>query len=205
MSRALSMTRLELKRQREALSRFERFLPALKRKQQQLQLAIQRLDADRSGLRSRVRAAESDLAHYASIMGDVAGVDLRALATPVEVATMDDNVAGVRVPALADVTFPEAHYSLFSTPAWVDPVLQALRGLARLRAELDVLDRRRELLGRELTRVLQRVNLFEKVKIPTAGAAIRRIRIHLGDEMSATVGRAKLAKARVVSSEAGPA
>ena len=50
------------------------------------------------------------------------------------------------------------------------------------------------MLGRELTKIVQRVNLFEKVKIPEAKENIRRIRIQLGDEMTAAVGRAKIAK-----------
>jgi V/A-type H+/Na+-transporting ATPase subunit D len=196
VARALSPTRLELKRQRDALARYERFLPALKRKQQQLQLALQQLDSARAALDDRIAAAESAFAAYRSVLGDVAGVDLRALAAPSEVATVDENVAGVAVPGFGGVAFPAAGYSLYASPAWVDRTLADLRDLARLRAELDVLDRRRGLLARALTRVLQRVNLFEKIKIPGTKAVIRRIRIHLGDEMSAAVGRAKIAKSR---------
>jgi len=48
----------------------------------------------------------------------------------------------------------------------------------------------------------ERVNLFEKIKIPEALEAIRVIRIHLGDEMTAGVGRAKIAKAKLSSSSA---
>jgi V/A-type H+/Na+-transporting ATPase subunit D len=199
MSRVLSLTRLELKRQREALARFERFLPALKRKQQQLQVALQQLESARLDLLGQLEDAEASFAQFASVMGDVAGVDLAGLAVPEEVVTREDNVAGVPVPQFVDAAFPDARYSLFATPPWVDGTLRILRELARLRAQLDVMDRRRALLARELTRVLQRVNLFEKVKIPRASAAIRRIRIHLGDEMSAAVGRAKLAKGRIAN------
>jgi V/A-type H+/Na+-transporting ATPase subunit D len=207
VARALPLTHLELKRQREALARFERFLPALKRKQQQLQLALQQLDAARRALGARIDDAESAFEAYGTLMGDVAGADLRALASPSDVATVDENVAGVSVPGFGGVTFPDAGYSLFATPPWVDRALADLRDVARLRAEMDVLDRRRALLARELTRVLQRVNLFEKIKIPGTGAAIRRIRIHLGDEMSAAVGRAKIAKGRATvaaAAEEGP-
>jgi V/A-type H+/Na+-transporting ATPase subunit D len=202
VARALPLTRLELKRQREALARFERFLPALKRKQQQLQLALQQLDVARRALGARIDDAGSAFEAYGSILGDVAGVDLRALASPSEVQTVAENVAGVSVPGFGGVAFPDAGYSLFASPPWADRVLADLRDLARLRAEMAVLDRRRDLLARELTRVLQRVNLFEKIKIPGTGAAIRRIRIHLGDEMSAAVGRAKIAKGRATAAAA---
>jgi vacuolar-type H+-ATPase subunit D/Vma8 len=51
-------------------------------------------------------------------------------------------------------------------------------------------------------KVIQRVNLFEKIKIPEAREAVRRIRIHLGDEMTAAVGRAKIAKRKLEAEEA---
>ena len=40
MAKKIKLTRPELKRQREALQRFQRFLPMLKLKQQQLQLTM---------------------------------------------------------------------------------------------------------------------------------------------------------------------
>jgi V/A-type H+-transporting ATPase subunit D len=43
----------------------------------------------------------------------------------------------------------------------------------------------------------QRVNLFEKVKIPESKEAVRAIKIYLGDQMSNAVGRSKIAKSRI--------
>ena len=50
-----------------------------------------------------------------------------------------------------------------------------------------------------MARVIQRVNLFEKIMIPQDRDAIRRIRIKLGDEMAAAVGRAKIAKGKLAN------
>jgi V/A-type H+-transporting ATPase subunit D len=72
-----------------------------------------------------------------------------------------------------------------------------LREVNRRRAILEILLRQHELLQRELTKIIQRVNLFEKVKIPDARENIRRIRIQLGDEMASAVGRAKIAKSKL--------
>jgi V/A-type H+-transporting ATPase subunit D len=83
---------------------------------------------------------------------------------------------------------------LFGTPAWVDQTLADLREQGRRQAALDVLREEERLLLSELTRIIQRVNLFEKIIIPEAREAIRMIRIKLGDEMAAAVGRAKIAK-----------
>jgi V/A-type H+/Na+-transporting ATPase subunit D len=195
----IPLTRLELKRQREALARCERFLPALQRKQQQLQLSLRELDAARLAVAGRLAGARAEFQTYRRVLHDVAGIDLAALSSPREVVTEDGNVAGIRVPVLRDVVFAEARYSLFGTPPWVDRALLNLRALARHRVELSVLNRQRELLARELNRIVQRVNLFEKVLIPGAHDATRRIRIHLGDEMTAAVGRAKIAKAKLLA------
>ena len=71
--------------------------------------------------------------------------------------------------------------------------------LIRLRAEVHVLARRRDLLGEELRLTSQRVNLFEKVMIPRTLDNIRVTRIALGDAQTAAVARAKLAKSKSVS------
>ena len=112
------------------------------------------------------------------------------------------------MPVFEEAIFPEAVYSLFGTPVWVDQALADLRERNARQAKLDVLTEQYNLLNSELTRIVQRVNLFEKVKIPEAQEAIRVIRIKLGDEMTAAVGRAKIAKSKladVMESEPGEA
>ena len=201
MARKVKLTRPELKRRRDALARFERYLPTLKLKQQQLQLSIRDVGKQRRQARADLQAARNAFAPYAAVLADRAGLNVRGLAEPQQVRTGLQNVAGVDIPVLEEVTFPPATYSLFATPAWVDRALADLREVSRRQAHADVLDQQHELLLRELTKVIQRVNLFEKVKIPQAREIIRRIRIRLGDEMTAAVGRAKIAKAKLT--EAG--
>ena len=201
MARKIKLTRPELKRQRGALQRFERYLPMLKLKQQQLQLTVRDVRHELERLGSAVEQAEGRFARYATILRDLSGVNIRELAKVEQVKTSTKNVAGVRVPLFEDVSFPATDYSLFATPPWVDKALADLREISRLRAELDIVRQRHHLLLRELTRIVQRVNLFEKVKIPQARENIRRIRIHLGDAMAAAVARAKIAKAKIVIAE----
>jgi V/A-type H+-transporting ATPase subunit D len=204
MAKKLRLTRPELKRQRDALARFERYLPMLKLKQQQLQLTLREIAAQRRELRRKLRAARGAFEAYQAVLADVAGLDVRASARPAEVRTGQQNVAGVNVPVFEDVVFGEVRYSLFGTPAWVDRALADLREINRLEAEADVLRRRYELLQKELTKIIQRVNLFEKVKIPEAAEAIRVIRIALGDAMTAAVCRAKIAKSKLATVGSGP-
>ena len=197
MAKKIKLTRPELKRQREALGRYERFLPTLKLKQQQLQLAMRKVRHECSQARTAADEAQGRFNLYKAVLADLAGLDVRALAEPEEVKTSRINIAGIKLPAFEEAVFPAARYSLFGTPAWVDKALADLRELNRRLAMLKVLRQQYDLLDKELTKIIQRVNLFEKVKIPDSRTAIRKIRIHLGDLMTAGIARAKIAKAKL--------
>jgi len=201
MARKIKLTRPELKRQRDALTRFERYLPMLKLKQQQLQLTVREVLRKRREAQEAVEAARKQIEPYRAVLADCSGVNLPQLAEPTEIKTTSANIAGVNIPVFEDVAFAVAAYSLFATPPWVDRALADHRELNRRRAEVDVFRKQYDLLQRELTKIIQRVNLFEKVEIPRAREIIRVIRIHLGDEMTAAVARAKIAKAKLGESQ----
>jgi V/A-type H+-transporting ATPase subunit D len=203
MATKIKLTRPELKRYRDALVRFERYLPMLQLKQQQLQIAVRQVSRDLQAASKALKEAREQLEPSLALLGDVAGVDVRKLAKPEEVKTSTNNIAGVNVPVFEDAVFPVARYSLFATSAWVDRVLIDLRRVNRQEVELELIELQHRLLKRELTKIVQRVNLFEKVKIPEAREVIRLIRIKLGDEMTAAVGRAKIAKAKLAESGQG--
>ena len=202
MALKVKLTRPELKRQREALARYERYLPMLKLRQQQLQLAILKVRQERARAQREMDRARGRFERYEAVLRDRAGLDVPALARPTGVHTRTVNVAGENMPVLESLEFGPHDYSLFATPAWVDRALADLRDLERRRAGLEILQRQHRLLGAELSKVVQRVNLFEKVMIPRSSEIIRVIRIYLGDQMTAAVGRAKIAKSKLA--EAGP-
>jgi V/A-type H+/Na+-transporting ATPase subunit D len=192
----LKKTKNELKAQREALQRYERFLPTLELKKQQLQREVRRAEAALRRAEDRRAEILSDLGSWAGLLagtpdpGDylrVEGVDLTTA-----------NVAGVTVPVLAGVRFVTPAVDYFTTPAWLDDAVAVLLELVRLLAEIRVAERQRGLLAEELRLTSQRVNLFEKVMIPRALDNIRIIRIALGDAQVAAVARAKLAKGKAV-------
>lgn len=201
MAKKIKLTRPELKRLRDQLRRFERYLPMLKLKQQQLQLMIRKVRDQADAVAAQHDAALHQFEPYRALLADRAGVNIETLSTPCSVKTSQSNIAGVSVSVFEDVEFPIPQYSLFVTPAWVDKALRHRREISRREAELNVLREQERLLDRELTKIVQRVNLFEKVKIPENRETIRRIRIHLGDEMTAAVGRAKIAKGKLTADE----
>lgn len=197
MAKKIKLTRPELKRYREALARYERYLPMLKLKQQRLQVMVRKVAQERREAEQLREEIEEALRRYRSVLEDRAGLPLEAWSRPSEVRVGQRNIAGVEVPVFSDVVFPDTRYSLFGTPSWVDRTLADLRERSRRQALVEVLQRQEQLLRRELTRIIQRVNLFEKIMIPHAREAIRRIRIKLGDEMTDAVGRSKIAKKKL--------
>jgi V/A-type H+/Na+-transporting ATPase subunit D len=199
----LKKTKNELKAQREALQRYARFLPTLELKKQQLQREVRRAEAELRRGRARRDELLAGLRPWAGLLPGMPDLADYVRVEGLEVETV--NVAGVNVPVLAGVRYVPPVIDYFATPAWLDDAVAVLGELTRLHAEMTVLERRRDLLGEELRLTSQRVNLFEKVMIPSALDNIRIIRIALGDAQTAGVARAKLAKSKTVSVLSGRA
>jgi V/A-type H+/Na+-transporting ATPase subunit D len=60
-----------------------------------------------------------------------------------------------------------------------------------------VMQKKQALLAEELSITTQRVNLFEKIKIPESRENIRKINIVLGDMQTAAVVTGKIAKHKI--------
>lgn len=194
MSR-IKHTKTELKAQMDALKRFQRFLPMLQLKKQQLQMEIAAITARLDAVRAREEQARSALDAWSRLFADAdAGLD--GLVVLERVVTSAGNIAGVPIPVYAGVNVLRKPLDLFETPPWLDDAQDAVERILALRAEAAVLERQRERVAAELLTTSQRVNLFEKVKIPECRDNIRVIRIFLGDEQTAAVARGKIAKRR---------
>ncbi len=196
----IKLTKNELKRQKDALKRFLRYLPTLMLKKQQLQMEIRKVEAQAQEVRQRRERSFGELEHWIAVFGEQqAGVfSLESILGIDEIHTDTGNVAGVDIPTFRGVRFRQEPYDLFATPLWLDAAIDMVRELAAQDAEIHVLQRQADLLGEELRVTSQRVNLFEKVKIPETRENIRRVQIYLGDEQTASVVRGKIAKRKLV-------
>lgn len=188
-------TKTELKAQTDALKRFQRFLPMLQLKKQQLQAEIAGITAKLAEVQRREDAARAKLEAWVALYTDAA-VSPEALVAFKGVRTAQGNIAGVAIPLYEGIAAEPAPLDPYRTPAWADDAQDMLAQLMALKAEGDVLRRQRELIQEELHTTGQRVNLFEKVKIPECKENIRVIRIFIGDEQTAAVVRGKIAKGR---------
>lgn len=190
----IKYTKTELKQQRDALRRFERYLPTLQLKKQQLQLEVRQVELQVEEKANEEAQARADLGEWAKLFAGA--TDFEQYVRIVDVQRSTNNIAGVTIPVLDDVQFERKTPDLFLTDPWLDDALNMLETLSRLRLERLTLEEQQRLLAQELRVTTQRVNLFEKVKIPETRENIRVIRIFLGDQQTAEVARAKMAKDR---------
>jgi V/A-type H+-transporting ATPase subunit D len=191
----VKLTKTELKAQGDALKRFKRFLPMLQLKKQQLQAEIVAIVVRIENVASQEAAERKSLDAWVSLFSDQAYTPSK-LVTVHKVVTTTSNIAGVAIPVFKEIETTSATLDLFETPAWLDSAITLVTRMLRLKAEQAVLERQRESVTLELNTTSQRVNLFEKIKIPECQEKIRVIKIALGDQQTASVTRGKIAKGR---------
>jgi len=191
----IQLTKNELKNQRDSLKRFNRYLPILQLKKQQLQVEIGKVDNQIEQLNSQIKASVEKIYQWVDVFAE--SIDLSSLIKIKGINTGVSNIAGIDIPLFVNVDFKETVYDYLTTPFWVDKAIEVLKEVISQKARLLIFKRQRQILQEELRITTQRVNLFEKVKIPEAEENIRVIQIHLGDLQTAGVVRGKIAKAKI--------
>ena len=193
----IKFTKTELKNQQDDKKQFERFLPTLQLKKQQLQMEVrQSTDALEKNLAAQ-RELEAALASCIDFFGDEETALLVCSKVVIkEVVKGSANIAGINIPTFDHVEFEPASWDLMETDWFVDDAIAAAREAVALREAYKVLKEQFELLSSELRTTSQRVNLFEKVKIPECKENIRKIGIFLGDMNTSAVARSKIAKSK---------
>lgn len=192
----IKYTKNELKGQKDDLARFQRFLPTLMLKKQQLQREIHRFQVEREENQLVLEQTRDSLMRWVDVFGEEVGIE--DLISIQEVITEKGNIAGIDIPMYRKTLFEERDYDLFEKPLWIDRAIEELKRIISLMSEIETLAEAIRRLGEELRITTQRVNLFEKVKIPETKDNIRVIRIFLGDQETAAVVRGKIAKNKLV-------
>ena len=195
----IKLTKGELKRQRDALKQYKRYLPTLLLKKQQLQMEI----LEERRVLYKKKKEESTKTNSTTVWSGLLGekdVDIKTWVKPKNIITQLKNIAGVDLPVFERAEFENREYDLFVMPLWVDAAIEELEALTSMREEIKTVEKGIEILKVELRITTQRVNLFEKVKIPEAEEIIRLIKIYIGDQMTNAVGRSKIAKKKIQAS-----
>jgi V/A-type H+-transporting ATPase subunit D len=201
---ALALSKSSLHQQRGKLQLFERFLPALELKRQQLTAEYHRAQ---DTLREDELAAERGTALLRALLPILgsASINLSGLVRVRRLEIVEESVLGVRLPALRAAEFQLAEYSLLATPFWMEAFVNCLKEEVTHRIRLQVYRERVARLRSAVRRITQRVNLFEKVLIPEARRNISRLQIFLSDMERSAVVISKISKAKRVREAAAAA
>ncbi|MGL6313309.1 V-type ATP synthase subunit D [Vibrio sp. WXL103] len=197
----VALNKSALNQEKRSLKTYNRYLPALELKRQQLM--IERKKAEQA-----LREAEQRVAELRSIVKEAIPmlackeISVNNLIKVHNVTLDTQNIVGCKVPVIKDIDFELTPYSYLARPHWVDSVVRQLKEMVRLRVELSVFQKRYELISHATRVTSQRVNLFSKVLIPQTKENIRRIGIYLSDQDRAAVMNAKLSKQKVLAQQA---
>ena len=194
----LKLTKSSLKQERDSLKRFQRFLPTLQLKKQQLQMETMRSLERVEKNKAREEKFKQNISSWVSLFGFEPEYEKINSWIDVEsVDTEQHNIAGVDIPIYVTTRFKLKSYDLFNESPWIDDAIKAVCDLIEIRKERDVLLEQYRRINRELRVTTQRVNLFEKIKIPESKENIRVIQIYLGDQQTSAVGKSKIAKKKL--------
>ena len=189
----LNLSKTQLAKEKANLAMYRRYLPALDLKRQQLTGERKKAEARIVEIQAEIGRRIESIGVEIPMLADK-DLDLKGLATLKSVRLGEINVVGQRLPSLESIEVEVTPYGYMARPHWVDLVAERLEEVVKLRVEAQVTRRQMTLLAAAVTKVTQRVNLFDKVLIPRTRANIRRIDIALGDLERAAVVNSKIAK-----------
>lgn len=191
----LKYTKNELKRQKDDLKRFTRYLPTLTLKKQQLQLEVIKVGRAIKEIAEEIEKLITSVSSWVEVFAE--DVDIRSLIQVEKIYTTEENIAGIDIPVFERTDFKQQEYDFVRTPLWVDFGIEAIKKVSNLKIQAALLRKKEALLKEELRITAQRVNLFEKIMIPQAYENIRKINIVLGDMQTAAVVIGKIAKRKI--------
>ncbi len=194
----IKLTKNELKIQKDALKMYRRYLPTLTLKKQQLQAEIRTIEAKAKAVRKQREELEKGFSSWISVFSETDAFP-DGIITVSNIRKGTGNIAGVTIPIYEGALFSRGDYDLYETPLWVDIAANHMEKAMSLDLEAQVLDEQVRLLEQELRATAQRVNLFEKVKIPETEENIKKISIYMADQQVSAVVRSKISKRKIAA------
>ena len=134
--------------------RFQRFLPMLQLKKQQLQSEIASITAEIEKVTAEENRWRESLRPWIGLFasGEVPS-DLVVLDS---IDSTTGNIAGVPIPVYNGIRTTRAEIDPFDTPAWLDDAADAIESAMAFSARRTIFERQRELVSEELRSTSQR-------------------------------------------------
>ena len=182
-----------LQKQREDMRLFQRVLPSLELKRMQLSAELKRARQQLAEAAAEVKRLHKRVAEQLPMLAN-REIDVSGLVQVESFQIEEENLVGVKLPALVAVKCSVRPYSMLAKPHWVDILVEQLKQMVEQKTRVQVATERVRLLAQAERRITQRVNLFDKILIPTAKKNIQKIQIYLADAERAAVVRSKITK-----------
>jgi V/A-type H+-transporting ATPase subunit D len=189
----LNLSKSGLQKQRDDLRLYERVLPSLDLKRMQLSAELKRARQQLAEAEAEVEKLNKRVAEQLPMLAN-REIDVSGLVQVESFQIEEENLVGVKLPKLIEVKCQVAEYSMLAKPHWVDMLVEQLKQMVEQKTRVQVVAERVRLLEQAERRVTQRVNLFDKILIPTAKKNIQKIQIYLADAERAAVVRSKITK-----------
>ncbi len=189
----LTLSKSGLQKQREDMNLYKRVLPSLDLKRMQLSAELKRARQQLADAEAEVKKLNQRVAQQLPMLAN-RDIDVSGLVQVESFQIEEENLVGVKLPALVEVKCNVMPYSMLANPHWVDMLVDQLKQMIEQKTRVQVAAERVRLLEKAERRVTQRVNLFDKILIPTAKENIKKIQIYLADAERAAVVRSKLTK-----------
>jgi len=190
----IKFTKNALRDQEKKLEQLRKYLPVLQLKKAMLQEEVAIAKAEIHSLEEKQTKCVDKIEGIKKLLE---AYDFSKTALIAEVRKRTENIAGVEVPYLEELLFEPFTYDLLDSPPWLESIILKIRLRETINKTLELADEKRKALEKECREVTLRVNLFEKRLIPEAISHIKKIKVFLGDQELAAVGRAKVAKAKI--------
>ena len=130
----VKLTKTELKAQTDALKRFQRFLPMLQLKKQQLQSEIAGIAAKAAEVSAKERSVRDQLNSWVGLFATDEEL-IAGLVKVKAVKTGSANIAGIEIPTFEQIDTEVKEIDAWATPAWADEAVKTTTGILSLQCE----------------------------------------------------------------------
>jgi V/A-type H+-transporting ATPase subunit D len=193
MAERIKLNKISLREQKQKLAMFQRFLPSLEARKQQLLMQLAEVRDNIKKKQADIDNLIKDISNWSQLYWDMEK-EIAYFIKVKQVQTKVRNIAGLKVPQFNGVIFEDAPYSVFATTYSFDEVVEKTRAIISLRSEFEILEEQERVLDEGFRKTSQRINLYDQILIPGCRESIRKINVYLQDQQAAAVGVAKVAK-----------
>ena len=140
----IKLTKNELKKQKDALKMFRRYLPTLILKKQQLQAEIRLTEIRLQELMDEKQRLDEASMGWIAVFAEI-GIFVPDIVKVTKVEAGQGNIAGVNIPVFRSAEFMTSPYDLARTPPWLDMAVDKMKQILRLDMEAKIVEEQRRL------------------------------------------------------------